>query len=47
MLYLPDIGGANREAAIDVALKTPLAEGAPSLQRRGNRRDWFPGGPGG
>jgi len=28
-------------------LKTPVAEGDPALRRRGNRRDWFPGGPGG
>ena len=26
----PDFGDANRELAIDIALKTPVAEGGPS-----------------
>jgi hypothetical protein len=30
---------------MDVALKTPVAEGDP--RRRGDRRDWSQGGPGG
>jgi len=31
---------------MDIALKTPVAEGDPSVFRWGNRRDWFPGGRG-
>ena len=37
--------GVRREAAMDVALTTPVAGG--TRRRRGDRRDWSPGGAGG